>query len=220
MSIRGNLLVYYVYIYYNPFNLKPFYVGKGTKRRDRTHLFETWENTTNKIRLSKIINIRARGKEPIIKRVFYTELESEALNYEKRVIQKYGKLCDNTGILCNILDGGKQPPRGVGNPLWKKNNPSTKHKGKSYQEIYGNDRATLIKERRSKSSKGRKFNKDTRKKMSASAKARNRDTQLKKVIIDGVLFNSMKDVATTYNVSQPTVTNRVKSSKWINWNYY
>jgi hypothetical protein len=208
---------FYVYVYSDPVSNDPFYIGKGCKRRHRRHLFETWNNTTNKLRFSKICSIRNKGLEPAVS--FYATYitEEEALQLEKELISKYGKKIDGTGILTNILDGGNQPPPGKGNPNWSVNNPSSLQKGLTYEKRYGVNRAKDIKRQRSVSLTNRAFSNETKTKMSTSAKLRTDREYLKKQIQtpDGI-FNSCTQCAQYYSISPSTVTYRLKTnSDWV-----
>lgn len=210
--------MYYVYVYKDPRTNNPFYVGKGCNRRWRRHLFETWDNTTNAIRLSKIIAIRSEGLEPVVEKIATDLSEEEALALESTIIAKFGKICDDTGILTNILDGGQQPPRGVGNPEWKTNNPSTRYKGESYESRYGVERAAEIKNSRSLSLKGRTFTAETKERMSHAAKIRDRSSQRKSITTPDGTFNSMKEAAQHFGVAPSIITRRVKSND-PEWGY-
>lgn len=82
---------YYVYEWFNKENEDVFYVGKGTKNRykvkNRNELF-------NKYILNNKVDVR------IIK---YFELESEAFEYESKLIAKYKK---ENQCSCNLEFGG------------------------------------------------------------------------------------------------------------------
>ena len=214
--------MFYVYMYKHPETLVPFYVGKGSGRRHRKHLFETWNNTTNQLRLSKILSIRAAGQEPLIEIVASNLTESEALECERSLISTYRKIIDGSGTLTNVLDGGNQPPVGVGNPNWKSNNPSTALKGVSYNDRYGADRSAEIRRTRSQSSLGRVFGEETRLKMKISAQQRTDRTYLHKTVITpNGTFDTMKAAATSHNIDPSTLTYRVKSAhpRWADWCY-
>jgi hypothetical protein len=57
---------YYVYIYRDPENKLPFYVGKGSKNRYKKHLQEKKETTENPKKYNKIQQILNKGLLPII----------------------------------------------------------------------------------------------------------------------------------------------------------
>lgn len=211
--------MFYVYVYKDPTSKEIFYVGKGSKRRYKKHLYETWNNTTNKLRLAKITSIRNKGQEPIVEFVEQNLQEEEALILESFLINQHGKIIDNTGSLTNIADGGKQPPRGVGNAQWAVNNPSAKMKGKTYEEIYGPEKARMIKAQRSKALKNRTFSDNTILKMKQSAKERKdgRKYLMKKVCTPDGIFHSVTECANFYNMSLPGINWRIKSRH--DWNY-
>jgi hypothetical protein len=213
---------FYVYQLIDPRSNAPFYVGKGTGRRAYKHLYETYDNTTNRHRLKIINDIRKDGQEPIIDIIISDIPEHEALNIEYNTITHYGKICNGSGCLTNIADGGAQPPKGTGNPEWKTNNPSTKTKGLTYEERYGIERSKIIKENRSMSLTGRTFSSDTLKQMSESAKNRtDRRYQSKRIKTPDDTFDQMTDAALYYNVSRGTITHRVNSThpRWDGWEY-
>jgi len=58
--------MFYVYLYIDPRNQKPFYVGKGSGNRMYEHLNETIEITINKRKFFRIQSILRQGLEPII----------------------------------------------------------------------------------------------------------------------------------------------------------
>lgn len=209
--------MFYVYVYSDPTTGVPFYVGKGSGRRARKHLFETWDNTTNKSRLSKVLSIRANGSEPQIDIVAKDLTEFEALSIEASLIHQYGKIIDGSGTLTNVLDGGAQPPKGVGNPDWKTHNPSTTMQGVPYEERYGVARAAEIRKARSMSSLGRKFSPATRQRMQTAAINRPPRTYLhKRVVTPDGTFDTCSACAAFYQISAPTVSYRLKH--WETWN--
>jgi len=125
--------MYYVYELVDPRDNQPFYVGKGKGRRAETHLWEVPE-TRNTYKENKIQSIRRSGFEPEIRYVANNIEDNElAYSIESFLIKKYGrKGYDKDGILTNICENAKPP----------------NHKGKTYEEIYGTDRATTEKQKR------------------------------------------------------------------------
>lgn len=105
---------YYIYIYKDPRNNKPFYIGKGSNSRVWEHLKETKENTDNIFKYRKIQKIRKEKLEPIIK--FYKKNiidENEAYKLETKLIKKYGrKGIDPGGILTNRTTDSYPPHNG------------------------------------------------------------------------------------------------------------
>ena len=80
-------LGYYVYLYVDPRDGKPFYVGKGQGDRVLSHLSEQAESR----KCAKIAELRAEGKEPLIE-ILAHELRDEetAFRIEAAVIDLLG----------------------------------------------------------------------------------------------------------------------------------
>lgn len=112
---------YYVYVYLDPrkpglfrfndlvFEFEPFYVGKGSGARFKSHLVSKRKhhktNIINKIRLAQM--------EPLILKINECLSEAEALDIESKTITAIGTLSkiENvpTGPLCNLkIDGNCQ----------------------------------------------------------------------------------------------------------------
>lgn len=101
---------YYVYIYFDPRNNQPFYVGKGKDYRYLKHLKETKENTENYKKWSYIQGLRNKGLEPLIKKIQENISELNAYDIETNLIKKYGrKDIDKNGILTNICIDNRPP---------------------------------------------------------------------------------------------------------------
>jgi hypothetical protein len=126
--------MYYVYELIDPRVNLPFYVGKGKDDRVYFHLSEkTRAKSDNKRKFNKIQKIRKEGYEPEVKIVEYFENENDAYFYEESLIQKYGRIrYDEGGILTNICESSRPP----------------NHRGKTYQEIYGDKWEDQIEKRR------------------------------------------------------------------------
>jgi hypothetical protein len=133
-------IMYYVYQLVDPRNNQPFYIGKGTGRRAKTHLWEIPE-TRNVYKENKIASIRKDNLEPIIEYIAENIIDEElAYNIETTLIKKYGrKGYDENGILTNICEDVRPP----------------NHKGKKYEEIYGPEKAKEQRELRSRLQKER-----------------------------------------------------------------
>lgn len=131
---------YYVYALIDPRDHKPFYVGKGQGNRAKTHLYDM-AGVRNQYKENKIAVIRAVGLEPIIQ-YWVENILNEELAYiiETSFIQYYGrKGYEPNGILTNICLDSRPPS----------------HKGKTYEQIYGVERAKEQKEKRSRLQKER-----------------------------------------------------------------
>lgn len=138
--MQETVLMYYIYELIDPRNNQPFYVGKGKGRRAQTHLWVVPE-TRNEHKENKIAAIRKAGLEPKIRYVIENiNDESLAYNIETTMIEKYGrKGYDKDGILTNICKDARPP----------------NHKGKTYEEIYGAERASEQRRKRSQLQKER-----------------------------------------------------------------
>ena len=109
---------YYVYVYKDPDNKSPFYIGKGSGNRYKKHLNETFENTENRKKYAKIKSILNAGKEPIIEILKYFNDENQAYDFETELIKAYGrKDIDDNGILLNICEDNR-PPNTKGRTGW------------------------------------------------------------------------------------------------------
>ena len=87
--------MYYVYAHINPFNNKPFYIGKGHGKRDscKRKRNQHWNNIVNKYGFSVI-------------RLADGLTNEQSLEIERFYISKYGFL-KNGGLLCNKTIGGE-----------------------------------------------------------------------------------------------------------------
>ncbi len=83
----AEILKCYVYVYIDPRNGQPFYIGKGQANRVFTHLSDL--SDTHKVQ--RIAEIRAEGFEPSIDFLRYGLSESEASLVEAAAIDLIGK---------------------------------------------------------------------------------------------------------------------------------
>lgn len=132
---EAQMTTYYIYALIDPRNSQPFYIGKGHGSRAKTHLYNM-SVVRNIHKENKINAIRSEGLEPgIIYLVENIEDESLAYDIESLYIKHYGrKGYDPGGILTNICTDSRPP----------------NHKGKTYEEIYGVERAKEQKEKRAR----------------------------------------------------------------------
>jgi hypothetical protein len=157
---------YYVYILIDPRTNKPFYVGKGKGNRAKFHLKETIETTINIRKYNKIQSILKNGLEPKIVYHAIELTEVDAYNAEANLIKQYGrKGYDTHGILLNICEDNRPP----GNDNFITDNPGKRMKGKTYEELYGQEKATKLKESRKKTSSDREVKEITKSRMKESA---------------------------------------------------
>lgn len=109
---------YYVYVYLDQrkagqwvyrdkiLNHEPFYVGKGTHKRDIVHLCPYMMNRKTR-KSSKIKSIiHEIGELPIHLRIYENISQQEATNIEVDFIKTFGRIDLENGILCNHTDGG------------------------------------------------------------------------------------------------------------------
>jgi len=75
-------LKYYVYVYVDPADGAPFYVGRGQGNRAFDHLYEAGETA----KLARIAAIRGRGQQPRIELLRYGLTETEAALVEAAAI--------------------------------------------------------------------------------------------------------------------------------------
>lgn len=118
--------MYYVYQYVDPRSHLPFYIGKGCRDRKYSHLNETNTTTINMRKHNKIESIKKAGLIPIIEELAWFDKETDAYDFETKLIIKYGrKDIDQGGILTN-LTLGNIPPKQKGK-RWS-NNQRLRHK--------------------------------------------------------------------------------------------
>lgn len=108
---KSNQRKYYVYVYKNPIDGVPFYVGKGCGNRCYKHLKETKDNTENYKKYCIIKYLRNLGLSPEIEIISSDLSESDAYDLEKMLIEKYGRRdIDDNGVLTNVCSD-QRPPR-------------------------------------------------------------------------------------------------------------
>lgn len=97
---------YYVYTYSYP-NGVPFYVGKGSGRRDRVHLCDAKAGRNQSKWAVRVIGkLLASGEQPVITRIIENIDNELACFIEEEYIDKYGRRDLGTGILVNCTSGG------------------------------------------------------------------------------------------------------------------
>lgn len=96
---------HYVYYLINSLDKQPFYVGKGQGSRMSAH-WQPSQQKYNPIKARKMAKIIAAGGD-ILYEVFPCETEEQAFELERARIKEYGKICDGTGILTNLDNGGR-----------------------------------------------------------------------------------------------------------------
>lgn len=109
---------FYVYVYFDQriygkwyysgltFNFQPFYVGKGRLNRDSSHLYPSILNQKS-YKSSMIKSIfNDIGEYPLHYRIYSNLNEITAIKIEEDFIKYFGRKDNNTGILCNLTNGG------------------------------------------------------------------------------------------------------------------
>jgi hypothetical protein len=102
--------IFYVYHLIDPNTNTPFYVGKGCNIRIFDHIKSTKSKRLykiNKYLFYKIRKLLKNGRNIIYKKIIENVDESTAFCVELDEIKKYGRKNNNTGILCNMTDGGE-----------------------------------------------------------------------------------------------------------------
>lgn len=110
---------YYVYVYLNQlkggkwtfqnhvFDFQPFYVGKGKKERETSHLFPSnLKSLNHKNNTIKEI-VRESGEVPVHLRIYENLSNDDAIKIEAEFIKKFGRVNNESGILTNMTDGGE-----------------------------------------------------------------------------------------------------------------
>lgn len=100
---------HYTYVLIDPRTSLPFYVGKGSGDRDKTHLKEAQlprNKQSNQEKCSVINDILSNGMEIKYKRHWF-KTAKEAYTKERQLVKRWGRKKDGSGILTNLLPGGK-----------------------------------------------------------------------------------------------------------------
>jgi len=229
---------HYVYIYCDPrkkgefkyegvdyiFNHEPFYVGLGKGYRYRRHItgFELdWDYNT--IKNGKIKHLIAEGYDLLKYVVFYRDLISkqEAKEVEIGLIRSMGRISEGTGILANLTDGGDEGMSRISNL-----------KGKTYEEVYGKEKADAIKEKRrqqlignsyGKVTKGRKMSEERKRHLSAVKSMAVKQLDLNGVVLQ--VWNSCAAAAMDIGISVSGIHNvlgndaRCKTAGGFKWEW-
>lgn len=94
---------FYVYMLIDPRTNLPFYIGKGVWHRAKMHLQLYKSDNHNNMKTNKIKKLYKLGMKPIVK-IYKNNLhEQTALDVETKLIKKYGRICDKSGILTNVV---------------------------------------------------------------------------------------------------------------------
>lgn len=100
---------YYVYGLFDK-DENCFYIGKGSGRRMYNHRKNFKANKTeNYFLYCKLKSLQDKNEDFEERIILENLFEEDALIQEKILIEKYGRKI-NGGSLCNVLEGGTQPP--------------------------------------------------------------------------------------------------------------
>jgi hypothetical protein len=158
---------YYVYYLIDPRDDKVFWVGKGKNDRMYQHYTAVVKgrkaHVPNKHLYNKINKLIREGVKIKYKKVYFTNDEDDAYDEEEKIIAEYG--LEN---LCNISPGGRIDHGQKG------------QKGKTYEEIYGAEKAKEVKRKLSDNAKnnpnsgmkGKTHSEETTRKMSTAKKGK------------------------------------------------
>ncbi len=209
---------YYVYILRRA-NGIPFYVGKG--QRDRIH-FHAWAARQHwpGFLYDTIRKIWASGEDYKREKVATGLTHEQAAELECLKIAEYGRRNDG-GSLCNITFGGD------GAPGYKHTEAGLKKMSDKWKT-----RKPASEETRRKislASRGRKHSLETRQKLSRSISGANHwnygkkiseehaeklhAAQRKKVLVNGVMYESVTEAARAYGIQTSSATYRVTRGK-------
>ena len=189
--------MFYVYQLTDPRNNQPFYIGKGTGNRAKTHLLEI-PDTRNVYKENKIAAIRREGLEPKIEYIAENISDEKiAYNIEAELIKKYGrKGYDTGGILTNICPDARPP----------------NHKGRSYEQIYGPERALIERKKRADIQLSRggygpeKHTEETKQKIKNKAN----EARLTAKFSESVILNYGREFCSYFG-------NIISQKKWLWW---
>jgi hypothetical protein len=137
----------YVYTYITPITVtigkkltilpnQPFYIGKGSGTRFKDHITASKLHGKNQnwLKLGVISKIKKAGYDPIIEVGKDILSDTEAFSLERKLIQEYGRICNNTGVLTNFTLGGEGPsgwhPSQATRELWSKQRKGKPNKRK------------------------------------------------------------------------------------------
>lgn len=148
LSTNMKTILVSVYLDINPLTNDPFYVGIGSKTRINSL-------SRNNIH-AKLVSTFPHKK--FIREVIYRDIPIlEAWEIEKSLIKLHGKIINGTGILANIHDGGPLEFQFKEIHKWMEDrNYENTRKGKTYEEMYGMERANQIKRKQSKKAESKK----------------------------------------------------------------
>lgn len=166
---------HYVYFLIDPRDRRPFYIGKGQKKRMYRHVSNVRKGrvpNSNPRLGNKIQKILSLGLKIEYKKVFVTDCCQKAFDKEKELIEKIG-----LSNLCNLRTGGKggtyidEVRKQISKKLTNRKQPLKQRLEKS-RRLKG--RKIVWKDKISRAHEGKIFSKETRMRMSRSKNRMNR----------------------------------------------
>ena len=184
---------FYVYLLIDPFNNRPFYIGKGKGDRAFAHT-KGWANY-NEDKLNYIKSIRMLGQEPEVRFLKTNLTSSEALRIENFLIERFS--------FC-LINKKSIPPDKTGVLL------TDDHKSKISKALSGR---TLTQEHKQKIGCSNSFVPNYNKggsyeDNSSSRNEGSKNPRAKKVKVGDRVFNCMKHAYEFYGVSKQTFKKR------------
>lgn len=231
-------IMFYVYQYSDPRDGIPFYIGKGIRNRDMSHLRSAQLNRLRQTHCSKKCEeLLSEGVTPLIIRCAENLSEDEAHSIEKELISKYGRLgFEPNGTLVNKSTGGKSNTgyhhtEETRKKLSEIRTGNTHHSAESRTRISQQTLKALqdpeIRHKISEAHKGKKKAAEHREKLSAHLTSLNKDPdmnarKLQSRINNGTLNHSeeTKDkisARTSEAMNNPNVIQRMKESAKKRW---
>jgi hypothetical protein len=166
--------MYYVYNLIDPRNNLPFYIGKGKGYRMMDHIYTVKNNlkyrSKNRHLYNKIAQILTLGFDVLCKKVFETEDEQLAFDFEKKMIEEIG--LEN---LTNLTNGGEGYSRKLSEDHKRKLSEDHKRKlSESHKGLKGFWKGKTLseetKKKMSEAKKGKKFTVEHKQNLSKSHK--------------------------------------------------
>lgn len=138
----------FIYGLYDPITNELFYIGKGTRYRDKSHLKPSlWKEpkkTCNPFLYYKIKSLMENNTPPIIKRLYENLLEEEAYRIEAKIIKEHGRrFSEENGRLFNISENMGGNKNGIEMPWTEERKENFREQCKlrrkydpTYEELY------------------------------------------------------------------------------------
>lgn len=215
---------YYVYMLCRGNGL-PFYVGKGCRDRIGSHEVKAKKGVRSHV-CNVIRKIWAEGGHVVAKKVYVGKTNQEAIQLERELISKYGRK-DRGGILVNKTDGG-DGAEGYRHDLVALANmrSSAQKRPPRSPETIEKMRLAMI---------GRKLSDEAKKKISASLSGERHwnygktiseqhkqaliASRRRKLIVEGVLYESFAAAAAALGISASTLHYRINVSQRDKYRY-